>query len=187
MESLLRVPEVPSGSGKARKGRKTPTDKHERQAADPAAWRTIMAQLHGRRVEVDAMKPMQHIPAVKPSCASSPTPPPPSPSPQVYLTHMHINMQHTLSCSSAPPATAPCAAPRRAAPLSSPLSLSPPFSRAHSLSAGWSCRPGGSPADRTPPFAHGPCRGSATPTMKATTGACCPATGNKTSPGSTQR
>lgn len=124
MESLLRVPEVPSGSGKARKGRKTPTDKHERRAADPAAWRTIMAQLHGRRVEVDAMKPMQHIPAVKPSCASSPTPPPPSPSPQVYLTHMHINMQHTLSCSSAPPATAPCAAPRRAA-LLSPFSFSP--------------------------------------------------------------
>lgn len=37
------------------------------------------------------------------------------------FTNMHINMQHTLSCSSAPPATAPCAAP-----LSFALSLYPP-------------------------------------------------------------
>ena len=138
---------------------------------------------------MDAMKPMQHIPAVKPSCASSPTPPPPSPSPQVFISHTC-----TSTCSTHSPAARRLqrqrraqrrAAPRRAA-LLSPFSFSP-LSRAHSLSAGWSCRPGGSPADRTPPSAHGPCRGSATPTMKATTGACCPATGNKTSPGSTQR
>ncbi len=96
--------------------------------------------------------------------------------------HTHINMQHTLSCSSAPPATAPCAAP-----LSVPPFLFIPHSRAHSLSAGWSCRPGGSPGDRTPASAHGPCRGSATPKTTVTTGACCPATGNKTSPRSTQR
>lgn len=104
------------------------------------------------------------------------------------FTHMHIIMQHTRSCSSAPPATAPCAAPLSFTPPPSPsLSLYLPHSRAHSLSAGWFCRPGGSPADRGPPSAHGPCRGSATLTTKAMTGACCPATGNKTSPGSTQR
>lgn len=118
MESLLRVPEVPSGSGKARKGRKTPTDKHERQAADPAAWRTIMAQLHGRRVEVDAMKPMQHIPAVKPSCASSPTPPPTIPiTSGLSHTHAHQHAAHTLLQLGA----SSDSAVRSAAPRRSPL------------------------------------------------------------------
>lgn len=118
MESLLRVPEVPSGSGKARKGRKTPTDKHERRAADPAAWRTIMAQLHGRRVEVDAMKPMQHIPAVKPSCASSPTPPPTIPiTSGLSHTHAHQHAAHTLLQLGA----SSDSAVRSAAPRRSPL------------------------------------------------------------------
>lgn len=126
MESLLRVPEVPSGSGKARKGRKTPTDKHERQAADPAAWRTIMAQLHGRRVEVDAMKPMQHIPAVKPSCASSPTPPPTIPiTSGLSHTHAHQHAAHTLlQLGASSDSAVRSAAPRRAA-LLSPFSFSP--------------------------------------------------------------
>lgn len=118
MESLLRVPEVPSGSWKALKGRKTPTDKHERRAADPAAWRTIMAQLHGRRVEVDAMKPMQHIPAVKPSCASSPTPPPTIPiTSGLSHTHAHQHAAHTLLQLGA----SSDSAVRSAAPRRSPL------------------------------------------------------------------
>lgn len=171
MESLLGHLRLPRARWKQRK-----TKQNTELAADLTACR-IMAWTHGRWSGYWTRPSKQRRP-VTPSCA-------PSAPPRILIvpgfTHMHINMQHTLSCSSAPRATAPCAAPR-----SVPLLLTP-HSRAHSLSVGWSCRRGGSPADRGPPSARGPCRGSAMPTTTATTGACCPATGNKTSPGSRLR
>lgn len=121
-----------------------------------------------------------------------PTPTPPVVSvPGFTHTRTHAG---TSTCSTRAP-SARRLRRQRLAPRCSPSPRAPPTphpaprgrARAHSLSAGWSCRPGGSPADRGPASAHGSCRGSATPTTTATTGACCPATGNKTSPGSTQR
>lgn len=129
-------------------------------------------------VEVGAQACSLHVQSNCDTYSCAAPPPPPSSSSQGSRTHMHINMQHTLSCSSAPPATAP---------LSSPPFVFIPHSRAHSLSAGWSCHPGESPVDQGSPSARGPCREPAKPMTTATTGACCPATGNKTSLRSMQR
>lgn len=67
---------------------------------DSAVMRRQLIGNHGRgglgTVVWDALPATQPVPAVTPLCASSPTPPPPSSAP---LSHMHINMQHTLSCS----------------------------------------------------------------------------------------
>lgn len=90
-----------------------------------------MLWLHGRRLKVVRVKAVQPVKATQSCCDT-----------QLCITtttilippgftnthtHMHINMQHTLSCSSALPATAPCAAP-----LSSPpFSLSPTAALTH--------------------------------------------------------
>lgn len=107
-------------------------------------------------------------------------------SPSFAHTHKHTC---TSTCSThspaapSPPATAPFLIVSWQAPLLPPYSLS----RVHSQSAGWSCRPGGSPAGRGPASARGPCREPATRTTTASTRACCPATGNKTCRGSRRR
>lgn len=59
----------------------------------------------------------EHIPAVTPRCASSPTPPPPSPSPHTH-THAHQHAAHTLlQLGASSDSAALSLPPRRAAAL----------------------------------------------------------------------
>lgn len=90
------------------------------QAAEPTAC-GIMLWLH-RRMKKTALKPEHQVKASYSCCDTQLRIFTTTTTTYILIipgfTHMHINMQHTLSCSSAPPATAPCAAP-----LSFPLSL----------------------------------------------------------------